>query len=46
MLVTIRLEKQASIYFIFGIFVYMFFVFVFIIYARVMLEDISTHMFK
>ena len=46
MLVTIRLEKQASIYFIFGIFAYMFFVFIFIIYVMMMLEDISTHMFK
>ena len=45
MLVAKQLGKHASIYFIFDIFAYMCF-FVFNIYATMMLENVSIHMFK
>ena len=44
MLVAKQEGNHASTYFIFGIFAYMLF-FVFIIYAMMMLEDLSIHMF-
>ena len=46
MLVAKQVEKQASIYFIFDIFAHICSSFVLIIYAMIMLENISVHMFK